>query len=168
MRVRSLASLSRLRIWRSVSCSVGYRLGLDPVLLWLWCRPAAAALIWPLACELPYAVGTLLKRPKKQKTKTKTHFYFHRWPKHVIVFCLFVCLQIILWSQWLGSVLCSNWEKEGKMCHSAIAVSSLYYIWASIWKSRTVSQDLCLETEILQVWSVINSLIPGGCFGGLE
>ena len=28
----------------------------DPVLLWLWHRPAAAALILPLAWEFPYAV----------------------------------------------------------------------------------------------------------------
>ena len=31
----------------------------DPVLLWLWCRPAAAAPIWPLAWELPYAAGAV-------------------------------------------------------------------------------------------------------------
>ena len=29
----------------------------DPALLWLWCRPAAAALILLLAWELPYAAG---------------------------------------------------------------------------------------------------------------
>ena len=39
----------------------------DPALLWLWHRPAAAALIRPLAWELPYASGTALKRPKKKK-----------------------------------------------------------------------------------------------------
>ena len=27
----------------AVSCGVGHRRGLDPALLWLWCRPAAAA-----------------------------------------------------------------------------------------------------------------------------
>ena len=27
------------------------------MLLWLWCRLAAAALIWPLAWELPYGAG---------------------------------------------------------------------------------------------------------------
>ena len=35
------------------SCSVVCRFGLDPVLLWLWCRPAAAAQIRSLAQELP-------------------------------------------------------------------------------------------------------------------
>ena len=34
----------------------------DPVLLWLWCRPAATAPIPPLAWELPCARGAALKR----------------------------------------------------------------------------------------------------------
>ena len=29
----------------ATSCGVGRRRGSDPVLLWLWCRPEAAALI---------------------------------------------------------------------------------------------------------------------------
>ena len=49
---------------------VGHRLGLDPALLWLWCRPVAAALIRSLAWELPYAVGATLK-DQKNKTKKK-------------------------------------------------------------------------------------------------
>ena len=36
--------------------------GLDPALLWLWCRPAAAALIQLLAQELPYASGVVIRR----------------------------------------------------------------------------------------------------------
>ena len=51
-----------------MSCSVGSRHGLDPTLLWLWCRPAAAAPIWPLAWEPPCAQGG---GPKKQKNKQK-------------------------------------------------------------------------------------------------
>ena len=50
----------------------------DPVLLWLWCRPAAVALIGPLAWEPPYAVGVALKRKKKKKyiyIYTHTHIY---------------------------------------------------------------------------------------------
>ena len=38
-----------------VSFSAGRRCGLDPVLLWLWHRPAATALIRPLAWEAPYS-----------------------------------------------------------------------------------------------------------------
>ena len=50
----------------AMSCGVGCRCGLDPVLL--WCRPAATALIRPLAWEPPYATGVALKR---QETKKK-------------------------------------------------------------------------------------------------
>ena len=49
----------------AVSCGVGRRHGSDPVLLWLWCRLAAAALIQPLAWELPYARGSALKNTEK-------------------------------------------------------------------------------------------------------
>ena len=42
----------------------------DLVWLWLWCRPAAAALIQPLAQELPYALGVALKGGKKSIVKT--------------------------------------------------------------------------------------------------
>ena len=38
---------------------------------WLWCWPAAAALIQPLDWELPCAVGVALKRKKKKKEKEK-------------------------------------------------------------------------------------------------
>ena len=52
-----------------MSCGVGHRRGLDPTLLWLWCRPAAAALIGPLAWEPPYAVGVALRKQKKTKKR---------------------------------------------------------------------------------------------------
>ena len=45
-----------------MSCGVGPRGDSDPVLLWLWRRLAALALIGPLAWESPYAAGTALKR----------------------------------------------------------------------------------------------------------
>ena len=50
-----------------MSCGVGRRHSSDSVLLWLWCKLAAAALIQPLAWEHPYAVGAALQRPKKKK-----------------------------------------------------------------------------------------------------
>ena len=37
-----------------MSCGIGRRHGLDPTLLWLWCRPGAATPIQPLAWESPY------------------------------------------------------------------------------------------------------------------
>jgi len=54
MQVPSLALLSGLQIW--CCCE-------------LWCRPAAAAPIRPLAWELPYATGVALKRKKKKVLK---------------------------------------------------------------------------------------------------
>ena len=51
----------------AVSCGIGCRYSLDPVLLWLWSRLASTALIQPLAWELPYAVGAALKKDKKKK-----------------------------------------------------------------------------------------------------
>ena len=37
----------------------------DPVLLWLWHRPAATAPIQPIDWELPHAMGVALKRLNK-------------------------------------------------------------------------------------------------------
>ena len=48
-----------------MSYGVGCRLSSDPELLWLWCRPAAAALIRPLDWELPFTSGVGLKKKKK-------------------------------------------------------------------------------------------------------
>ena len=52
MWVRSLASLSRLRIWHCHE-------------LWLWHRPEAAPPIPPLAQELPQAMGVVVKTINK-------------------------------------------------------------------------------------------------------
>ena len=59
-----------------MSCGVGRRRSLDPELLWLWCRPAATALIQPLAWEPPYAAGTALKGPKNKSIDHKCKAYF--------------------------------------------------------------------------------------------
>ena len=48
-----------------MSCGVGHRRGSDPSLLWLWCRPAAAAPIQPLAWEPPYVAGAAMKGKKR-------------------------------------------------------------------------------------------------------
>ena len=60
----------------SIAVSVGQtwlRSHIDPALLWLWYRPAAVALIWPLAWELPYAICAALKN-KQTKKKSKLSF----------------------------------------------------------------------------------------------
>ena len=50
-----------------MSCGTGRRRGSDPMLLRLWRRPAAAALIRPLAWETPHAKSVALKRQKQQQ-----------------------------------------------------------------------------------------------------
>ena len=47
-----------------MTCGVGRKCGLASTWLWLWYRPAALALIGPLAWEPPYAVGAALKSKK--------------------------------------------------------------------------------------------------------
>ena len=64
MWVRSLVSLSGLRICCCTSSGVVHRRGSDLLWLWLWLWPAAAAPIWPLAWERPYAMGVALKKKK--------------------------------------------------------------------------------------------------------
>ena len=48
-------------------------------LLWLWCRPAATAPIWPLAWELLYATGATLKRQKKEYVRSSPHICYNVW-----------------------------------------------------------------------------------------
>ena len=52
-----------------MSCGVDRRRGLDPALLWLWCRPVATAPIQPLAWEPPYARGVPQEMAKRRKNK---------------------------------------------------------------------------------------------------
>ena len=59
-----------------MSCGVGRRLGSDLALLWLWCRPAATALIEPLAWEPPRASDAALKRDQKEKEKKGKNYMF--------------------------------------------------------------------------------------------
>ena len=59
-RVRSLVSLSGLRIRHCLELRCRSLIRLDLVLLWLWGRLAAAAPIRPLAWEPPYVVGAAL------------------------------------------------------------------------------------------------------------
>ena len=57
-----------------MSCGIGCRRGLDPVLLWPWRRLAATAPIGALAWESPYATGAALKN--RQKISTQVEFLF--------------------------------------------------------------------------------------------
>ena len=54
-----------------MSCGVGCSLGSDPMLFWLWYRPAAPAPFRPLAWELQYAMDAGLKSKQTNKQKNK-------------------------------------------------------------------------------------------------
>ena len=77
-----------------VSCDEGRRCGLDPVLLWLWCRPAATALIRSLAWEPLYAAVAALENTKKKKKKEEE---CHRWFAPVLA----------------GFLQCRGWDPPG-------------------------------------------------------
>ena len=55
----------------AMSCGVGYRHGSDPELMSLWYKPAAVALVPPLAWELTYAASVALKSKTKEEKKKK-------------------------------------------------------------------------------------------------
>ena len=61
----------------AVNYGVGCRHGLDPMLLWLWHRPAAIPLIWPPAWEFPHAWHVALKSNKyiNKGKKEKENLY---------------------------------------------------------------------------------------------
>ena len=67
----------------------------DPVLLWLWRRPAATAPLRPLAWEPPCAMGAALEKTKRQKKKKCGSCYLLNFTKYrcATVFCVFQHVQ---------------------------------------------------------------------------
>ena len=57
-----------------MSCGGDRRLRSDPVLVWLWCRPAAIAAIRPLGWEPLYATGVALKSKKKRSELDRRYY----------------------------------------------------------------------------------------------
>ena len=53
-----------------MSYGAGHRCDSDPMLLWLWCRLEATALIRPIAWEPPHASGAALEKTKTNKQKS--------------------------------------------------------------------------------------------------
>ena len=56
-----------------MSCGAGRRLGSDPALLWLSCRPAATVPIQPLVWEHPICHRCSPKKKKKKEKEKKTY-----------------------------------------------------------------------------------------------
>ena len=86
-------------------CGVGRRRGLDLAWLWLWRRPAAAALIGPLAWEPPYAMGVALKtknKTKQNRTNKKQILIFSRnsftyIPRENVLPVIWASLSLVTW-----------------------------------------------------------------------
>ena len=104
------------------------------MLLCLWCRPASAAPIRPLAWELPYT--TALKRKKKKKRKMISNFRFCALLK-----CSYMC-RIKTFSKIPASkkekkrkekrnsthhesLLCQQWEVPPKPRHEAMRLRNM-------------------------------------------
>ena len=71
MWVRSLVSLSGLRIWRCRTC-VGHRLSLDMALLQLWYSSDSTPSLWTSIC---HRCGPKKQKEKKKKKKTATNLW---------------------------------------------------------------------------------------------
>ena len=106
----TLASLSGSGIWCCRChelCHGDHRLHCcDPALLWLWCRPAAAALIRPLAWEFPCAVGAALKKSAKllielEKKKVSNHLSYSNENTMVYWFRSQISLMANSGSMWI-------------------------------------------------------------------
>ena len=70
-----------------MSCGVGHRLTLDPVLLWLWHKPVATAPMKPLAWEPPYAVGSGPRKGKKTE-KDRGKKKKGEWRLEMLLICM--------------------------------------------------------------------------------
>ena len=79
--IPDLTQWAKQRSGIAISCGVGCRCDSDPVLLWLWRRPAATALIQPLAPELPYAK---FPYPKTNRCGHKTNKNYASGKWHTI------------------------------------------------------------------------------------
>ena len=105
-----------------MSCGVGHRHGSDPMLL--WCRPAAAAPIRPLALELPCATGvSIISKNTKQSSKIKLKsvspptLFFRKlfWATSGFLINLQLCIQF-LWKALVSSRWCVAWLKKQERC----------------------------------------------------
>ena len=79
----------------------------DPALLWLWCKPAATALIRPLAREPPYAADAALEIRQKKKIIDFSSQPFSMI-NHTLLFLLVTPQAHLSWSNHLfvlGSVV---------------------------------------------------------------
>ena len=117
-----------------MSCGVGCRCGLDPLLLWLWRRPVAIALTRPQAWEPLYAAGAAQERTKrhmylnviaalfttaktwKQPTCPWTDEWRKKlWPMYTMEYYLAKKNEILLFATWMDIMPNEISQKEKDM-----------------------------------------------------
>ena len=124
-----------------MSCSIGFRHGSDPTLLWLWYRPVATAPIQPKTCEPPYAAGASLKKKTKQKKRKSI------WP--------------LLWTLYQKNRLSPFhkgffWGVIFSLIWKQITLFFFYFAWLSIFVSMNYVKQLPLP--VLKEWPCIGHL----------
>ena len=75
-----------------MSCGVGCKRSLDPMLQWFWPRPAATAPIRSLAWEPPYAADAALEKAKRKKRNCIVKICIYP-PVYATFFFFFDCLS---------------------------------------------------------------------------
>ena len=154
MWVWSLASLSGLRIQHCCELWCRMRCSSDPVLLRLWCRPAVAAQIRPLAWELPYATGAALKQQQQQHFQEeithnslpwhnfKNNFLLIAFHKHTCFYIVTITVNLTILE--LSTPLFGGGSEVGLLCFLETTmplVLGTYQHW-HLWKPEVLSWGL--------------------------
>lgn len=104
-------------------CHVGHRHGSVPTLLWLWDRLAAAALISPLAWELPNIRGCAPKKSQKKflwTIKKKWYLWIHSYNK-IKLADFKIKLSYQRGNYWGGRI---NWENGINAVHTTYKIDN--------------------------------------------
>ena len=150
-----------------MSCGVGWGHGLDPVLLWLWYRPAAAAPIRLLALETPYATGAALKIKKKKKFSQE----YRTWEtgtrlQECTIYVLFAYSKVELPKKSLCAGLKHSGRKPGPESYERVwriilirfpVFTVLRFSWPPIklstaWLLKTQNQEKWNDKPIVQIF----------------
>ena len=158
-----------------MSCSIGHGCGLDLVLLWLWHRLAALALIRPLAWEPLYAVVVALKKQKLNKMNKYKNYRISRTGDFWC--CLFLGEEIgsgerftfhpkLTWNASHGSILHiitslileTQWWVVGEQeqCRPLLNAQG----WASHHVDSTAQAQMPINSTPFQPWSSPPCLPP--------
>ena len=115
------------------------------MLLWLWHRQAAAALIWSLAPDLPYSAGEALKRKKK----IYIYIYLYLYLYLSIYLSISLSLSIYIYIR-EGAISSSSSSCSGSFYHQYYAEEPHQYLQRPQHSSLTCSFHMQKELEMLK------------------